>query len=190
MPPRSFFDKSFSKSWSIGKRQGTNKTARKFDCDHRHTIHPVSKCCNRRCNQCDFESICLLRDISELSAEPSTASSISNDSNFSAASPAPLSAQEEIWNFTKDSNSSILRTLSNMQKNVVPEINAINFQNLYEWCDRDRQLMDTILRTFCEQARQNFFELMQAFALNDISKLSFHSVSLNTQSSSHARPEF
>ena len=47
----------FSKSWSraIGKRQGTNKTARKFDCDHRHTIHLVSKCCNRRCNQCDFE---------------------------------------------------------------------------------------------------------------------------------------
>jgi hypothetical protein len=186
---RAVMDKSFSQSWSIGKWRTTDNASSKAQfmcqCESVQTIHTKRKCKQENCKHCDFESICLMRDISELSSTTSILDakailSLECQENFSRSacllgseisriSIGDWKDKDELWNFTKETNSQTLR--------ISADDNAIDVQRLSEWCDGDTNLINAVLKTFCEQGRNHYIDLMQAFAVMDLHGLSFHAVS-------------
>jgi hypothetical protein len=151
-------------------------------CDGAITSHLGGS--EENCEHCDFESICLMRDISELSSTTSidskavlsidchekfSRSACALGSEISRISIGDCNDKDELWNFSKKTNSQSLRILA--------DEDSIDMQRLSEWCDGDTNLINVVLKTFCEQGRNHYIDLMQAFAVMDFHGLSFHAVS-------------
>lgn len=182
-----FAHQRFSQSWSSGKRylseSASSKTQYICECDSVKTVHTRRKCTQLNCNYCDFESICLFRDISDLSSSTSIESkkNLSHDNHvtFSRTSCAlgpdishifdgGSNNEDQMWNFTTEKNTEILR--------ITAASEFIDMWVLSEWCDGDANLIHLVLKTFCEQGRNHYIALMQAFDAMDLQVLSFHAV--------------
>ena len=186
---RPLTSKSFSQSWSSGKWRRSDQETRKAqyicECESVQTIHTRRKCTQVNCKHCDFESICLMRDISEISfstptLDSKTISPLDWHQTFSRSACAfgaeiariftgANQEKSELWNFTKETNSQSVHASTDDA--------SIDMLRLSEWCDGDTNLINTVLKMFCEQGRRHYIDLTQAFAVMDWQGLTFHSVS-------------